>query len=263
MAERELFVICSNCSSEVSPYVTECPYCGNRLRKRAPDIKKARKQEAKQDKKAEKRAAKQRERLRSEYEGGAASYLSSPSQPRVTILLILVAVVASLIARSGFSGVSEFMAERLTYYRGGGADVWTLFTAPFLQFWFGYGFICLGVFAMFGSGIERRFGWWAPLLVWMIGGAFGILAESLVVDFPSTFGAYGAAACAFVAWVIVVVQQEDLRDHDTLGLAAVAAVMCALPIATESASVWTLIGGVIAGGICGAVLSRVEAKAVF
>ena len=40
MAERELFVICPNCGSEASPYVTECPYCGNRLRKRAPDLRK-------------------------------------------------------------------------------------------------------------------------------------------------------------------------------------------------------------------------------
>jgi len=28
MSETELSVICKNCGSEVSPYVTECPYCG-------------------------------------------------------------------------------------------------------------------------------------------------------------------------------------------------------------------------------------------
>ena len=27
----DLFVVCKHCGSEVSPYVTECPYCGNRL----------------------------------------------------------------------------------------------------------------------------------------------------------------------------------------------------------------------------------------
>jgi uncharacterized OB-fold protein len=30
----DLFVVCKNCGSEVSPYVTECPYCGQRVRKR-------------------------------------------------------------------------------------------------------------------------------------------------------------------------------------------------------------------------------------
>ena len=36
--EPDLFVVCKNCGSEVSPYVTECPYCGQRVRKRAPKI---------------------------------------------------------------------------------------------------------------------------------------------------------------------------------------------------------------------------------
>ena len=38
MTEPDLFVVCKNCSAEVSPYVTECPYCGQRVRKRAPKI---------------------------------------------------------------------------------------------------------------------------------------------------------------------------------------------------------------------------------
>jgi ribosomal protein L40E len=36
----ELFVVCKKCNSEVSPYITECPYCGTRLRKRAPKLEK-------------------------------------------------------------------------------------------------------------------------------------------------------------------------------------------------------------------------------
>ena len=38
MSQPDLFVVCKNCGSEVSPYVTECPYCGTRLRKRAPKL---------------------------------------------------------------------------------------------------------------------------------------------------------------------------------------------------------------------------------
>ena len=34
----DLFVVCKQCGSEVSPYITECPYCGHRLRRRAPDL---------------------------------------------------------------------------------------------------------------------------------------------------------------------------------------------------------------------------------
>jgi rhodanese-related sulfurtransferase len=35
----DLNVVCKNCGSEVSPYITECPYCGQRLRKRAPKLR--------------------------------------------------------------------------------------------------------------------------------------------------------------------------------------------------------------------------------
>ena len=35
----DLFVVCKKCGSEVSPYITECPYCGQRLRKRAPKLR--------------------------------------------------------------------------------------------------------------------------------------------------------------------------------------------------------------------------------
>src|SRR5450631_1534274 len=34
----DLFVVCRQCGSEVSPYITECPYCGHRLRRRAPKL---------------------------------------------------------------------------------------------------------------------------------------------------------------------------------------------------------------------------------
>ena len=34
----DLFVVCKSCGAEVSPYITECPYCGTRLRKRAPKL---------------------------------------------------------------------------------------------------------------------------------------------------------------------------------------------------------------------------------
>jgi uncharacterized OB-fold protein len=38
----DLFVVCKSCGSQVSPYVTECPYCGQRVRKRAPKIERGR-----------------------------------------------------------------------------------------------------------------------------------------------------------------------------------------------------------------------------
>jgi membrane associated rhomboid family serine protease len=258
-SERELFVICPSCSSEVSPYVTECPYCGNRLRKRAPDLKKQRKLEEKHAQKA----AKQRERLRAQYEGGgeAGAWLDPPGgRPLATAVLVAVAIVASVIAASGFSGVSEWMLEQLVYTGKLASAPWKLVSSPFLQYSFGYGFVCLGVFALFGAGIERRFGALATLAVWLICGASGVFAEAVIAPVPVTFGAYSVAVGTVLAWTVVVAEQEDLRDHDTLGLGAVAFVLCALPLATDAARVSALIGGIAGGLICGFVLSRLPRR---
>lgn len=259
MAEPEFNVICPNCGSEVSPYVTECPYCGNRLRKRAPDLKKQKKAEEKQ----ERRDAKKRDRLRSVYEGGGsgASWYDSPTgRPIATIVLLAVAIVASVLAASGLSHVSPWMAENLLLFGSLGRNPWALVSAPFLQFWFGYGFVCLGVFALFGAGIERRYGPVAVVLVWLICGALGVLSESLIAPAPLSYGAYAAASGTFLAWTLVVVNREDLRDHDALGIAAIAFVLCALPLATSAASVWSLIGGIVGGLLCGAVLTRLPQR---
>src|ERR671926_278200 len=34
----DLFLVCKSCGAEVSPYITECPYCGTRIQKRAPKL---------------------------------------------------------------------------------------------------------------------------------------------------------------------------------------------------------------------------------
>lgn len=257
--ERELFVICPECGSEVSPYVTECPYCGNRLRKRASDLKKQRKLEEK----TERRAQKRRDRLRSQYEGGSApgAWLDSGAgRPVETIALVTIAIIASVIAVSGPSRASLWMLEHLTFTGGLGSEPWKLVTSPFLQYSFGYGFACLGIFALFGAGIERRFGAIATVVVWLVCGALGVAAEALVAPVPVTFGAYAIAVGAVLAWTMVVADGEDLRDYDTLGLAAVAFVLCVLPIATDAARVSTLVGGIIGGLICGFALSRLARR---
>lgn len=258
MAERELFVICNNCGSECSPYVTECPYCGHRLRKRAPDLKKAKLREEKD----EKRAQKKRDKLRAAYEGGGepspGSYLSNKSNlPIATIVLVVASVVISLIA-----GVDSWVALNLVFLGDLPGHMWQLLTAPMVQGGMGYGFVCLTGATLFGSGIEARFGPIALVLSWAVCGACGVLFEYLIAPVPFTNGAFAVAVGLMTAWLIVVVTREDLRDYDGIGLGAVGAVLLALPIVTNEASVWTLVGGLIGGMLVGAVLMRLRARAV-
>jgi membrane associated rhomboid family serine protease len=259
VADRELFVICSNCSSEVSPYVTECPYCGTRLRKRAPDLKK----QKKADEKIERRNEKRRERLKAQYEGGGASagaWMDTPGKPVATGILIAIAIVSSVIAASNIPHVSDWMLANLVYLGDFTRAPTVLLTAPFIHLSAGYAFVCLFGFAVFGAGLERRFGPWVVVALWFICGGAGIGMKALADPSHAALGAMGCVAGAMFAWTIYVVNREDLRDYDALGLAAMALVVCALPIATDSASVWVLLGGALAGLLSGFALTRLSPR---
>lgn len=263
MAEPELFVICPNCGSEVSPYVTECPYCGNRLRKRAPDLKKDRKQREKAAAKAEKDAEKRRKRTKSLLTGRGGGgvetpeYLSSGRPPLATSALILTAVVFSVAARAGgFPPVEWIIGDSLA------ERPWLLVTSPFLHGGFGYAFVCLMAVAMFGSGLERRFGAAAVLAIWLVCGAAGVAAEfALVRDALAANGAIAISVGMMTAWLIYVLQRDDLRDYDPYGLVAVSAVLFAMPLVSDEASVWMILGGLASGGVCGALLLLRTARA--
>lgn len=240
--ERELFVVCPHCSNEVSPYVTECPYCGQRLRKRAPDLKKQRKREQKAA-----RRRKRSERARSEPRG---SWLEgAEAAPKATIALVATSIVASVLASGiGFT-VPVWVFDNLVWTGDAASAPWKLVTAPFLQYSFGAALVCLGLFAGFGAGIERRFGAVAVVALWLLCGVLGLAAESLISSVPLGFGAYAAAVGTVLAWTIVVVRSEDPAQIDRYALAAVALVLCALPLASSDARL-----GMLLGGVCGGLL---------
>src|SRR5690242_1400324 len=102
----DLFVVCRSCGREVSPYITECPYCGNRLRKRAPKLER----------------------------------------------VLDLAVIGN-----------------------GTEELWRSVTTLFVYTQTGYELVVLLAVALFGWLLERRHGFWAPLLVFFVAGAGGIL----------------------------------------------------------------------------------------
>lgn len=255
MADPELFVICSNCSSEVSPYVTECPYCGQRLRKRAPDIKSIKKQErraAERDKKAAARAERPDRfaRFRRERKEVPA-YLETRRLPVGITALIVASVGLSLAARASGFPLLDFVVV-------GGLEgqYWQFVTAPLISFGFGFGFVALLGCAIFGTALERRFGAVETVVVAMGCGAAGVGLELLLAPFARVNGMNGVALGLLAAWLVVVLSNEDIRDSDTYGAIAAGALLLALPLATPEASIWAATGGLLAGAGCGAVLAR-------
>ena len=109
MSETELSVICKNCGSEVSPYVTECPYCGARLRKRAPKLERHGEELQAREPRRARRQRKRRERAeraqrRAERASGISASLAD--RPYAAIAAVLVPAILVLISRTGL--VSPF-----------------------------------------------------------------------------------------------------------------------------------------------------------
>jgi membrane associated rhomboid family serine protease len=244
----DLFVVCKNCRAEVSPYITECPYCGHRLRKRAPKL--------------DRESAPRRERPRrtpprpdlGRFRPRAASQPRRRGLPYVALGLIAVGALVTLLGKAGLFDVLD-----IVLFAGIGDDWWRPVTTHLYYGSTAYEVIALGSIFLFAWLLERRHGWWAPLLVTLVGGAAGI-GLVLLAD-PNGFatGANDVALALLAAWAV-----RDLRaarageeiDSDLLGVAAIAVVLALVPAAVEEAHPLAGAGGLVAGLVLGLALSR-------
>src|SRR3954447_5308451 len=93
MRSPELSVVCKSCGSEVSPYVTECPYWGTRLRKRAPKLERVGDEVRLREGRSERRRSKAAERA-----AGRAGRMAERAATREDLALRPIATMAALAA---------------------------------------------------------------------------------------------------------------------------------------------------------------------
>jgi membrane associated rhomboid family serine protease len=253
VTQPDLFVVCKNCGSEVSPYVTECPYCGQRVRKRAPRIDRGPAGEP-----AEKRRRRTRlPRLRAdEIEG-----IAPETRPYATGALIVLSLLATLVVATDEVSLSDLGAVVTPVDQA----VWRWFSSPFLHDSLGYQFVTLVATGVFGAMLERRFGAVPVAATFLLAGAAGCgLAVALDVppllsDAPLTpvLGANGAALGLVAAWLVDdrrAARRGDERGNDLLGVYVVFAVLVLLSLAVEEANIAAAAGGIAAGAALGLVL---------
>ena len=256
MSQPDLFVVCKNCGSEVSPYVTECPYCGQRVRKRAPKIDRS----GGEAEPKRRRRARKLPRLRAEEIAGIAP----ETRPYATGVLLLACVVPMLVYAAdptldlGYLFVSDVVDD----------DVWRWFTTPFLHAdQLGYAFVALIAVGLFGTLLERRFGPVPLILTFILAGAGGaalaavLEAPPLLSDVPvwPVMGANGAALGLLCAWLVddrLAHRRGDDRENDLLGVYIIAAVLVLLSLTTEEANIAAAVGGALAGTVIGLLLPR-------
>jgi membrane associated rhomboid family serine protease len=251
----DLFVVCKQCGSEVSPYITECPYCGHRLRRRAPKLPPAN--------------APTRTTLR----GRARSLLGrspkpapvsglartrprtharpsrwSADRPYATIALVTVSCVVWVVEHAEVA-----LYGRLAVLGPLHGDWWRLFTSAFAYLNGLYAFVAILTLAIFGWLLERRHGPAVVLALFLGAGATGALVAGAVYPYAIVSGGNGAALALLAAWAapdLAAARTGEYREGDLLGAAALAALLLALPFARPEAS-WLagVVGGLLGLGV--------------
>jgi membrane associated rhomboid family serine protease len=247
MAETELSVVCKSCGSEVSPYVTECPYCGTRLRKRAPKL--ARRgdgleaRETRRDRRRRK-AAERRERVR--------RLSLTTERPYTTIALLLVPAVLLVVARGADIPLGDL---GLVIGRPGTTNTWWHYlVSPFLYNDIGYLFAIGVAMVLFVPGLERRLGAIPTAILLVAAGALGALAApGLDAAFGDGFtlaaGGNGIALAALGASFMVRradAREDPTEELDMIVVLVAAIVLLLLPLVNDYANEWSgIVGGLV------------------
>ena len=262
----DLFVVCKQCGSEVSPYITECPYCGSRLRRRAPKLPRVN---------APTRPA-GRGRLGSLI-GSSARGASSPrtragrsapprglgrwaaSRPYATIALVAVGCVAWIV----------FHAEPTLYGHMAivgpiHGDWWKPFTSEFASLSGSYTFVALLTLAIFGWLVEARHGPLVVLALFVAAGAAGALVADAVYTIPLANGANAGALALLACWAapdLRAARAASYYEGDLLGAGALGALLMAMPFALSD-EVAIVGGSIVAVGAEASWLAGVVGAAI-
>jgi membrane associated rhomboid family serine protease len=243
----DLFVVCKSCGSEVSPYITECPYCGNRLRKRAPKIDR-------EGRVSERRPRRPQAPSLPRLRRGEIPGIRGEAHPRVTIALVVLGLVGCLLWRTALVDLTK-----LAIVEPPGKHWWRLFTAAFTYTNTFYAFFTLTAIALFGWLLERRHGPFVVIALFLLGGVGGLIAGVAVYSTPFLTGASGAALAFIVAWALpdlIDLRRGEAVEGDLLGAAVFAAVIALMPVADVGASWVADVVGAAAGLLVGLPLAR-------
>lgn len=248
----DLFVVCKNCGSEVSPYITECPYCGNRLRKRAPKIDR-------EGRVTEKRRRRPPTPSLSRLRRDEIPGIRGESHPYATIVLVLTGIVGCVLWRTGVIGLQHL----IVFNPPGGHffhdHPWRLLSASFTYNNTGYAFASLGAVALYGWLLEHRHGPVVVVLLFLIGAVGGLAVTAVIYPTPAALGGNGGALALLCAWVVpdlLSLRRGEEIDGDVLGTVVIAIVIALMPLAVPAAS-WVSGGvGAVAGFAIGLLLTR-------
>lgn len=259
-------MVCKQCGSEVSPYITECPYCGHRLRRRAPDLPRG-KDAASAGRRSRRLHLPHFGKARRSSDGsvlapprarraGRGTSLRIDSRPYATIALVALGCVGWVLLHGGYVDIGKLMIIGPL-----DGDWWKLLSTQFVYLNGLYAFVTLLAVAIFGWLLERRRGPAVALVVFLGAGVTGALVASAVYAEPLVSGGNGAALGLLAAWAVpdlIDARAGNYYEGDLLGVAAIAALLLAMPYARPEASWPAGVTGAVVGLVLGFGMYRLD-----
>jgi membrane associated rhomboid family serine protease len=249
VSSPELSVVCKNCGEEVSPYVTECPYCGTRLRKRAPQL------ELRDDELTPRQSRRARRRT------ARAQRMDRVVDRPYAVLAAILVPAAIVLLRVASPSLDTFGLGGILGPVGG--DWWRYLAAPFIYPDIGYLFVASVGIAMFGIPVEQRLGTIPTAILIVACGALGMLAADAMEtafapsnDVLYAAGGNGIALGMLACWAVIrgaEVRSQPGEHVEVIGAAVAAAVLILLPLVDDFANVFAGLAGAVVGAACGLV----------
>ncbi len=226
--------------------MTECPYCGQRVRKRAPSIGPDGEVIEERGRRKRQRAPARRARERRD---------PSDARPRATIALIALSALALVILSTGLISVLD-----VGLVGPPGNELWLALSTLLVNPGPGYLFVVMLGVGVFGISLERRFGLFAVLAIFLLSGVAGSLAAIGTESYPA-YGANSAALGLAFTWFLETrtsVARGADREPDMIGFGVMVAVLALLPLAEPSASFVAGAGGAATGTVLGLLLGSLR-----
>jgi membrane associated rhomboid family serine protease len=238
--------------------VTECPYCGTRLRKRAPKL------ELRGDELAPRESRRTRRRF------ARAQRMERLAERPYAVIAAIAIPALLLLLRVASPALDSYDLGAIV---GPVRDEWWRYVAaPFIYPDIGYLFIASIGIAIFGIAVEQRLGTVPTVVLILACGGLGMLAADGVEtafagdnDVLLAAGGNGIALGLLCAWAVMraaEVRAHPDEDVELIGAAVAAAVLILLPLVDDYANVFAGLAGALVGAGCGlaAVFARRERR---
>jgi membrane associated rhomboid family serine protease len=185
-----------------------------------------------------------------------ATSLRIDARPYATIVLVALGCAGWVLLRGGYVAL-----DKLLIVGPLDGDWWKLFSTQFAYLNGLYAFVTLLAVAIFGWLLERRHGPVMVLVVFLGAGATGALVASAVYAEPIVSGGNGAALGLLAAWAVpdlLDARAGNYYEGDLLGVAAIAALLLAVPYARPEASWLAGVTGAVVGLALGFGMYRLD-----